>query len=173
MTKKAPPKPPFPRPARPKPPNPKPLKPRRPKRRPVRALAFGWTGCADTHVAFSDFYTADHTISVWVLFQYPYAYEGPILAVQGSGNYVIGQAEAWGSLGAPESKLLICADRSQQTVNLVLENNRWYHLAAVRRGNTLGSTTSSPRQQRSPITGYNCRARMVSCVRASICSLAR
>ena len=124
-------------PKRPKPRNPKPRKPPRPKLRPVRALAFGWTGYADTPVPFSDFYAADHTIGAWVQFQYPYAYEGPILAVQGSGNYVIGQAEAWGPLGAPESKLLIRVERSQQTINVALRNDRWYHLAAVRQANTL------------------------------------
>lgn len=81
----------------------------------MRALSFGWTGCADTSLDFSAFYSRDHTISAWVLFQYPYAYEGPVLAVEGSGGYLIGQGHAWGPQGAPSPNILILAEGSSQT----------------------------------------------------------
>ena len=72
-----------------------------------------------------------------MLFQYPYAYEGPVLAVEGSGGYLIGQGQAWGPQGAPSPNILILAEGSSQTFDVALLHDHWYHLAAVRQGNDL------------------------------------
>ena len=51
------------------------------------AAAFGWRGYADTDLQFSEFYGSDHTLSVRFMLQYPNAYTGPILSVDGSGTF--------------------------------------------------------------------------------------
>ena len=56
-----------------------------------QAAYFGWHGSADTNLLFSDFFDHDHTIVARFLPQYQYAYAGPILAENGSGDYQIGQ----------------------------------------------------------------------------------
>ncbi len=56
-----------------------------------QAAYFGWRGSADTNLLFSDFFDHDHTIVARFMPQYQYAYGGPILAENGSGDYVIGQ----------------------------------------------------------------------------------
>ena len=102
-----------------------------------RALAFGWTGTVDTDLAFADFYAGDHSVVIRFLPQYPNAYEGPILAVNGTGDYLIGQGNA--PQGADTHRngnsLFVSVEGSSQEIALVLQANHWHHLAAVRSGN--------------------------------------
>ena len=56
-----------------------------------QAAYFGWHGSADTNLLFSDFFDHDHTIVARFMPQYQYAYGGPILAENGSGDFHIGQ----------------------------------------------------------------------------------
>ena len=42
----------------------------------------------------------------------------PIFAVKGTGNYVIGQGQAWGANYAPQSNILISAEGLRQTFNI-------------------------------------------------------
>lgn len=107
--------------------------------RQARALALGWTGAVDTDLAFADFYAGDHSVVIRFLPQYPNAYEGPILAVNGAGNYLIGQGNApQGADGHRNgNSLIINVEGSSQEVALVLQANQWHHLAAVRTGNFL------------------------------------
>ena len=55
------------------------------------AAAFGWRGYADTDLQFSEFYGSNHTLSVRFMLQYPNAYTGPILSVDGSGAFFRGE----------------------------------------------------------------------------------
>lgn len=54
------------------------------------AVTIGWKGVVDTDVQFTEFYAGNHTIVVWFLPQYPNAYAGPILSVNGAGSYLVG-----------------------------------------------------------------------------------
>ena len=56
------------------------------------AAAFGWRGYADTDLQFSEFYGSNHTLSVRFMLQYPNAYTGPILSVDGSGAFFLAKA---------------------------------------------------------------------------------
>ena len=55
------------------------------------AVAFSWTGFADTDLAFSEFFDASHTLSLRFMPQYPNGYEGPMIAENGTGTFVLGQ----------------------------------------------------------------------------------
>jgi|GEM_PF-6114782 len=56
-----------------------------------QAAYFGWRGSADTNLLFSDFFDHDHTIVARFMPQYQYAYGGPVVAENGSGDFIIGQ----------------------------------------------------------------------------------
>ena len=60
------------------------------------ALALTWGGYADTDVAFSDFFGANHTVAVRFMLQYPNAYRGPMVGVKGGGTYLLGQGDFTG-----------------------------------------------------------------------------
>src|SRR5215212_1628617 len=51
--------------------------------------AFGWRGYADTGIDFSDFFTRNHTIAARFMIQYARSYQAPILAVNGSDDFLV------------------------------------------------------------------------------------
>ena len=120
-----------------------------------RAVALGFGGYVDLDVQFGEFFFQDHTIVLRFIPQHPYAYEGPMLAENGSGTYMVGQADY--REGAPDpnpkdgvlapSKLFMRVG-SRTVVYEVpgFENpidgpigyrNVWQHLAVVRAGNSM------------------------------------
>src|SRR5262245_9061731 len=67
-----------------------------------RGLALGWQGYADTDLQFSEFLGSEHTIAFRFMPQYPNAYEGPIIAENGTGTFVIGQGDFMAGTDAPK-----------------------------------------------------------------------
>jgi hypothetical protein len=57
------------------------------------AISLTWDGAIDTDVDFSEFWDKDFTIVTRFMEQFPYAYAGPILSVQGTGNFQVGQGD--------------------------------------------------------------------------------
>ena len=96
------------------------------------ALKCTWGGYADTDLRFSDFFAADHTVATRFMLQFPNAYAGPMLSVNGSGTYFVGQGDY---LQAPQqTKLAVKVGSSQLVVPTPLAAGTWHHLALVRQG---------------------------------------
>jgi hypothetical protein len=70
------------------------------------ALACTWGGYADTDIDFSEFFNSDHTICVRFMMQYPNAYTGPMLSVNGTGTYVLGQGDFLADFPGNQVKLV-------------------------------------------------------------------
>src|SRR5260370_28983706 len=100
------------------------------------ALAVTWGGYADTDINFSDFFNSDHTVAVRFMLQYPHSYTGPMLSVNGSGTYIIGQGD-FNSDPSSKTKLIVNAGGAQLTFPVDLTAGTWHHLAGVRMGNAL------------------------------------
>ena len=96
-----------------------------------RAAGLGWRGFVDTDLQFSEFYGSAHTLTARFMLQYPRAYVAPILAVNGSGTFLIAK-----DILTPR---LIARTAGTQAVfsNPSLVAGHWYHLAVVRSGNQL------------------------------------
>jgi hypothetical protein len=96
------------------------------------ALGTSWKGFADTDLNFTEFFSGDHTLSLWFMPQFPNAYEGPFVAENGSGVFVLGQgdflaAPAWGT------KLFLAVGSQAKNYPAALQAGQWYHLAVVAR----------------------------------------
>ena len=78
------------------------------------SLSCSWDGYADTDVDLSEFFAADHTVATRFMLQYPNAYTGPMLSIQGTGTYLIGQGDF---LAAPQgqTKLVVKIGSGQIT----------------------------------------------------------
>src|ERR1051325_9849562 len=106
-----------------------------------RTAYFGAGGYADTTFQFSNFFTNNHTLSCWFMWQYPVGYPGLMLAENGAGTFYVGQGD-WRekppSTGTEGCKLLFQVGGSRQVYPLSLANadKKWRHLAIVRSGNT-------------------------------------
>src|SRR5205085_6586555 len=100
------------------------------------ALTCSWRGFADTDLDFAEFFNADHTVVARFMPQYPHAYLGPILSVNGTGIYMIGQG-AYQNPPASQTKLALQVGSAQQNYPLSLTAGNWYHLAVVRSGANL------------------------------------
>ena len=112
------------------------------------ALAITWGGYADTDLDFSSFFNTDHTVAVRFMLQFPFAYTGPMLSVNGTGTYIIGQAD-FNSDGSGKTKLIVNAGGSQLLLPVDLAAGTWHHLAVVRSGSKLslfvdGKAAGSP-----------------------------
>ena len=99
------------------------------------ALGCTWGGYAETDIELSTFFSANHTIAVRFMPQYPNAYEGPMVSVQGTGTLVLGQGDF---LAAPsgQQKVILRVGSGQINPSVQLAAGTWHHLAAVRSGNT-------------------------------------
>jgi len=98
---------------------------------PNHAAAFGWRGYADTDLQFSEFYGSDHTLMARFMVQYPNAYTGPIVSVNGSGSFFVAKA-------FDQARLQVNLGGTQQTIDLPnpVQAGVWYHLALVRTGDS-------------------------------------
>jgi hypothetical protein len=54
------------------------------------AAALRWRGHVDTDLSFASFVTKDHTVAFRFMPQYSMAGEGPIVSIDGAGDYVVG-----------------------------------------------------------------------------------
>ncbi len=98
------------------------------------ALALSWKGYADTDLKFSKFFEKDHTLVLRFMPQFPNAYEGPFVAENGSGVFMIGQDELeylnkettkW------TTKLFLAVGSESRSYATPLKAHQWYHLAVV------------------------------------------
>ena len=98
------------------------------------ALACNWGGFADTNLDVNEFFFNDHTLTVRFLLQYPNAYQGPMVAVHGTGSLFVGQGDFDADPPGATPKLLVRLGNSQTTVPVNFAANSWHHLALVRAG---------------------------------------
>jgi hypothetical protein len=97
------------------------------------ALSLTWGGCADTSVAFSEFFASDHTVAARFMMQFVNAYDGPLLAVHGSGLYFIGNGDGRGG----NNKLSIRIGTGLLDIPVASSfQESWHHIAVVRKGTT-------------------------------------
>jgi murein DD-endopeptidase MepM/ murein hydrolase activator NlpD len=94
-----------------------------------QALGLSWKGYADTNLQFSEFFAGNHTLVLRFMPQFPNAYEGPFVAENGSGRFVIGQGDY--SDGAEGTKLFLAVGSQSRTYAATLQAGQWYHLAVV------------------------------------------
>jgi len=99
------------------------------------ALSVTWGGRADTNVAFTEFFGADHTVAVRFMIQFANIYEGPMLAVHGSGTYFIGVGD--GSAGNNKIAIRIGSGSLELPIAQTFQGS-WHHVAVVRSG-TIGT----------------------------------
>ena len=98
------------------------------------ALACTWGGFADTDVDFAEFFGSDHTVAVRFMLQHPKAYVGPMLSVNGTGNWLIGQGDCRASPKG-EVKLLLRVGSQSLMHPVNVATATWHHLAVTRSGN--------------------------------------
>ena len=99
------------------------------------ALTCTWGGYADTDIDFAEFFNANHTIMVRFMLQYPNAYTGPILSLNGTGTYLIGQGDFLADAPAGQVKLVMKIGTSQVNYAVNLPAGTWHHLAVTRSAN--------------------------------------
>ncbi len=98
------------------------------------ALSLTWGGWSVTTVAFSEFFASDHTVAARFMMQFVNAYEGPMLAVHGSGVYFIGNGDGRGG----NNKISIRIGTGSLDVPIAASfQESWHHLAVVRKGTTI------------------------------------
>jgi len=120
------------------------------------AVALGWQGHVDSNLSFSAFFDRDHTLVARFMPQVSNAFEGPLIAENGSGLFVIGQGD-WHQDGEG-NKLLLAVGAGRCNYPAPLRAGRWYHLALrvvvgtdvmtfqpFLNGNSLGAPMSVPR----------------------------
>ena len=97
------------------------------------ALSCTWGGYADTDIDFTEFFGADHTVAARFMLQYPNAYTGPMLSLNGTGTYLIGQGDF---LADPrqQAKLIMNIGAEQVSYAVNLSAGAWHHIAVVRSG---------------------------------------
>jgi murein DD-endopeptidase MepM/ murein hydrolase activator NlpD len=101
------------------------------------AAAVGWRGFVDTDLQFAEFYGSDHTIAARLMIQYPNAYTAPILAVNGTGRYMIAKADVNLGSGVP-ARLTVDVGGTVVTFNApVLPGSQWQHVALVRQSGNI------------------------------------
>ena len=98
------------------------------------ALSITWNGRCDTDIEFSEFFGGDHTVAVRFMVQFANSYPGPVLAVHGTGRYLIATGDAD---DADNSLVVRIADGALLIPVLPNFAGHWHHLAAVRAGNTI------------------------------------
>jgi hypothetical protein len=95
------------------------------------ALSLTWGGRADTNVAFSEFFAGNHTVAVRFMLQFVHVYDGPMLAVHGSGAYFIGNTYA----GSGNNNISIRIGSGSLDVPIDAGfKETWHHVVVVRKG---------------------------------------
>lgn len=96
------------------------------------AVTFSWNGYIDTDLDFSEFFNNEHTLVLRFMPQYPNAYEGPLVAENGSGTFVLGQGYFSNGPDKPGStKLYLAVAEQSEAYAVGLTAGKWYHLALV------------------------------------------
>ncbi len=98
------------------------------------AIACTWQGYADTDINYAEFFGSDHTLAVRFMLQFPRAYTGPMLSVNGAGAFVLGQAYFKKTPGSPPD-LVLQVGSSSIIAATTIKAGTWHHLAAVRKNN--------------------------------------
>ncbi len=93
------------------------------------AIALGWGGYADTNLNFSEFSNSDYTLVLRFMAQYPYAYEGPFVAENGSGTFFIGQGDHNSIQGTKKMVLLLKIGNHTTTYSVPVLSGEWRYLA--------------------------------------------
>ncbi|MEO7310683.1 MAG: LamG-like jellyroll fold domain-containing protein [Chitinophagaceae bacterium] len=94
-----------------------------------KALAVSWTGYAETNIKFSDFIKTSHSIAYRCMMQFPQAYEGPVIAENGTGTYFAGMGYKTNTLGV--ASLLLNIGTSTTTITYNYTTGEWTHIAMV------------------------------------------
>jgi hypothetical protein len=92
------------------------------------AVSLTWQGHVDTDLDFSEFFSHDHTYVLRFMPQFPHAYEGPMIAENGTGMLVIGQGH-FAASPSSQTKLLLAVGVMQQVFPATLNAGEWHHLA--------------------------------------------
>jgi hypothetical protein len=98
------------------------------------ALACTWAGYADSNIGFSEFFGADHTLAVRFMLQFPRAYAGPMVSVNGGGVFMLGQANFQKNPGDPPD-LILQVGGSSIRIGTTIPAGTWHHLVSVRTSN--------------------------------------
>jgi hypothetical protein len=97
------------------------------------ALSLTWGGWADTAIAFSEFFSSDHTVAARFMMQFVNAYDGPMLAVHGSGSYFIGNGDGRGG----NNKISIRIGSGFLDIPVAASfQETWHHITVVRKATT-------------------------------------
>jgi hypothetical protein len=91
------------------------------------AITTSWKSYVDTDLNFSEFFARSYTIVLRFMPQFPNAYEGPMVAENGSGVFVLGQGDFLA--GTAGSKLYVGVGSQAMTFAAVLTTGQWHHLA--------------------------------------------
>ena len=94
------------------------------------AISLTWQTSVDTDLGFSEFTGGDHTYALWFMAQFPHAYEGPMIAENGSGQLVIGMGH-FAAAPSSTTKLLLVLGGQQRTYTTPLNAGDWHHLAVA------------------------------------------
>jgi hypothetical protein len=94
------------------------------------AVSLTWRALVDTDLDFTEFSAGDHSYVLRFMAQFPHAYEGPMVAENGTGLLCIGMGH-YAAAPASQTKLLLAFGGRQQTYPVTLDAGRWYHLAVV------------------------------------------
>ena len=99
------------------------------------AVVFTWTSYVDTDLAFSEFFSSNHTLTLRYLTPCSKGYEGPCIAENGQGSFAVGQGPYFqppSDSTEPASPRLYVAVGTQMTaIKIAVEPLKWYHLALV------------------------------------------
>ncbi len=93
-----------------------------------QALGLSWKGYADTNLRFSEFFAGNHTLAVRFMPQFPNAYQGPIVAESGTGQFFLGQGDF---LNGGATNLVLTVGSASRSFSTALVAGRWTHLAVV------------------------------------------
>lgn len=98
-----------------------------------KALAVSWTGYAESSTNFNSFLKSNHTVVFRFMPQFPNAYQGPVLAENGSGNYFIGTGDFYEAGG--QSSLLVSIGSQSKIIKHNFNAGNWYHVALTCKDN--------------------------------------
>jgi len=107
------------------------------------AYLLGHGGTIDTDIQLDDFVHEDHTVSLWVMLQYPHGFTGPLVAENGSGAFVIGQLDyregAYDKDAALAGNPMMYVRVGNKTAYYEVpeaKTPQWVHVAVVRQAGT-------------------------------------
>lgn len=111
-----------------------------------KAVYLDWGSYIDTQLEFSTFFDNDHAVMCWFMPQYPHCYEGPIIAENGTGTYMIYQGNyiddgnSWKDSDDTrhEGNYVLCVyvgNNKKKYIIREFQKYVWLHIALVRKNN--------------------------------------